>query len=214
MKTSTRADTAKGLAILAYAALVLPFLHAAAGSYDRYLVVNYALLLFVPLLIIFLVFREDPAAYGFARGDTRAALRLFLVLFVPTVVVLAIFARRPEFQRYYPINEAARYFRPELLHWEVAYNGFYMFCWEFFFRGFLLFGLRQMMGNRAIYLQAIAFGLMHWGKPAPEFYVSFLTGFVLGVVALRSRSFLPTFALHAASAISFDLFVLAWGGRL
>ena len=55
---------------------------------------------------------------------------------------------------------------------------------------------------------------MHWGKPMPEFYASFLTGYVLGFVSLRTRSFLPTFGLHAACAISFDLLVLAWGGKL
>ncbi len=215
MKSDRRADLLRAAVIAVYAAVVLPVAHSGIrGTYDRYLVVNYLLLFFAPLLLILLGFCQRPEEYGLAPGDTRAGWRLFLLLFVPTVLVLAVAARFPVFQRYYPINEYARYTWRDLLLWEVAYNGFYMFCWEFFFRGFLLFGLRRAIGNRALWIQALIFGAMHWGKPMPEFYVSFLTGAALGIVALRVRSFWPTFALHAACATSFDLCVLAWGGRL
>jgi membrane protease YdiL (CAAX protease family) len=199
----------------AYALVVLPYLHGLqTGSYERHLVINYLLLLFVPLLIVFFVFGEPPGKYGFRKGDARAAGRLFVLLFTPCLVVYVVAARMPAFQAYYPGYPPARFQAGELLFWEAAFNGFYMFCWEFFFRGFLLFALLPALGSGAVALQAALFGIMHWGKPMPEFYVSFLTGAGLGVVAWRTRSFLPTFALHAASAISFDLLVLAWGGRL
>ncbi len=215
MKNATRASILKAVAILLYAAVVLPFLRSGVpGSYDRYLVYNYIILFFVPLLLITAVFRDQPEEYAVGPGDWRAALRFFVLLYVPTLIGLAIAARWPAFQAYYPINKMAGYGRQEFLFWEVAYNGFYMFSWEFFFRGFLLFGLRPALGKGSLHFQAIVFGVMHWGKPMPEFFASFLTGYVLGIVALRTRTFLPTFALHAACAASFDFLVLAWGGRL
>ena len=61
---------------------------------------------------------------------------------------LVIAARWPVFQNYYPVNAAARVSHGELFLLE-AYNGLYMFCWEFFFRGFLLLGLRPALGMGA-----------------------------------------------------------------
>lgn len=201
--------------LLAYAIVVLPYLHShVSGSHERYLTVNYLLLFLVPMLLVMLGLRAAPESYGFGRGDAPAAWRLFWILFTPCLVVYVIAARFPVFQQYYPIYPPARFYAGELLYWETAYNTFYMFCWEFFFRGFLLFGLLPAFGTGAIWVQALLFGVMHWGKPLPEFYASFATGVALGLVALRTRSFLPTFGLHAASAVSFDLLVLAWSGRL
>ena len=42
--------------------------------------------------------------------------------------------------------------------------GFYMFCWEFFFRGFLLFGLQKSRLGAwgAVIVQALLFALLHW----------------------------------------------------
>lgn len=240
MKERTGFRAARAAVVVIYAALILPFVHSyirksyqtylniqywllptrvgqfgrVVEAFDRYLVVNYVLLLFLPLLILLLLFRHKVADYGFDLGDARAGRRLFVFFFVPTFVGLAVASHFDVFQSYYPIYEGARYQWRELVYWEIAYNGFYMFCWEFFFRGFLLFSLRPVLGNWAILAQALAFGAMHWGKPMPEFYASFATGIVLGFVALRCRSFLPTWALHTASAVSFDLLVLAWGGRL
>lgn len=216
-KVTRRAPIARSAMVLFYAAVVLPYLRlgtSTAAGYDRYLLVNLLLLLFGPLLLILLAFGQSLPDYALDRGDARVGARFFLILFPPALFVYIIAARHPLFYQYYPMYTPARFSLRELLYWEITYNTFYMFCWEFFFRGFLLFGLRPALGNHAIWVQALAFGVMHWGKPAPEFWVSFLTGLVLGLVALRSRSILPTWGLHAASAISFDLLALAWSGQL
>lgn len=49
---------------------------------------------------------------------------------------------------------------------------------------------------------------MHTGKPAPEVWGSILAGIVLGLVALRGRSFIPAAILHFAVAATLDLLVL------
>jgi membrane protease YdiL (CAAX protease family) len=84
----------------------------------------------------------------------------------------------------------------------------YMFCWEWFFRGFLLFGLAQGFGVvAAIGVQAILFGLAHAGKPAPEFWSSFLGGGALGVICWRERSFVPAFFVHALIQVVWSVMV-------
>lgn len=85
----------------------------------------------------------------------------------------------------------------------------YMFCWEWFFRGFLLFGSAQGFGViLAIILQAIGFGVAHSGKPTPEMWSAFAGGLVLGTLAWREKSFFPAFLIHALIHITWAVLVL------
>jgi len=84
----------------------------------------------------------------------------------------------------------------------------YMFCWEWCFRGFLLFGIAQGLGwIPAVALQATMFGLAHAGKPAPEFWSSFLGGGALGVICWREKSFVPAFFTHALVQVVWAIMV-------
>ena len=74
-------------------------------------------------------------------------------------------------------------------------------CEEAFFRGFLFNGLKQHLGATAtIVVSAVAFGLFHVvlsGGAAPERILpSTLMGLLLGWIAWRSGSVLPSMLLH------------------
>jgi len=73
----------------------------------------------------------------------------------------------------------------------------YLFCWEWFFRGFLLFGMAQgFTWPIAIVVQAVVFGFAHAGKPQVEMMGAFAGGAVLGVIAWRQKSFFTAFLTH------------------
>lgn len=94
--------------------------------------------------------------------------------------------------------------------WAVVLStlALYMFCWEWCFRGFLLFGMAQGFGPVvAIAVQATMFGLAHAGKPAPEFWSSFAGGGALGVICWREKSFVPAFFVHALIQIVWSVMV-------
>jgi membrane protease YdiL (CAAX protease family) len=104
-----------------------------------------------------------------------------------------------------------------LLYYEVV-MGLYFFCWEFFFRGFLLFGFAK--GKRvgllaAIILQTIPFTLLHWSlspgasKPLAETLGAALGGPLLGYLALRTRSFYYGYLIHWLMAATLDILVAA-----
>jgi CAAX protease family protein len=184
--------------------------------YDEpFLVFNAIVLLWLPLLFIFWGLRREPGEFGFCRVSERSAWRWALACFLvmAPVVIGAAFSRwlGPEFQATYPLRRAVRADLRMLLYFELCY-GFYFFCWEWFFRGFLLFGLWRGFGAWAILLQAIPFGLLHWGKPPAEFAGSFIAGIALALLALRARSFLPCFALHWAVATTMDFASLTAAG--
>lgn len=102
-----------------------------------------------------------------------------------------------------PVSDAASW------AWLIGTLIVYMLCWEWFFRGFLLFTLAQGVGFAlAIALQAVAFGLAHWGKPPLEMASSFVGGLVLGIVAWREKSFVPAFVAHALIHIEWAILVL------
>jgi membrane protease YdiL (CAAX protease family) len=85
----------------------------------------------------------------------------------------------------------------------------YMFCWEWFFRGFLLFGMAQgFTVIPAVILQTVIFGLAHTGKSDVEMYSSFAGGLLLGVICWREKSFLPAFFAHVLVHVTWAVFLL------
>jgi len=203
------------IVVLLFGAAVLVLLfrfNRLPQSYERYLVGNMAGLLWVPMLTVFFILREQADGYGFRPAADRGVWIWVLALVLLALAGESIVARWPRYQGYYPMYRQFGLGSPNatdirlLLYFELTY-GMYLFCWEFFFRGYMLFGMARTLGWAAIIVQAIPFGVMHYGKP--EFLFSFIGGIVLGILAYRSRSFLPAFVLHWAASVGLDLLVLA-----
>lgn len=193
--------------------------------YDTFLIGNVLALFFVPIVTIILM-GEEPSDFGLAFGEFRRVRLAVVLLFVGLLFLLIPMSRVQRFQEYYPLFKQFQHYpifdrymhvhsfgrfaessMQALIYGWISY-GFYMFCWEFFFRGYLLFGMVRTIGWSAVLVQSIAFGLLHWGKPMPEFLASFPAGIILGFLALKAKSFLPGFVLHWAAVITFDILVL------
>jgi membrane protease YdiL (CAAX protease family) len=158
------------------------------------------LYLVVPLLIILLIFRENPLRYGLAPGRWREGL----VWTVGGVLLMAgvawLFLRLSGFRAYYVDYYAVR--NPGGDFWGgVGLSGLQMFAWEFLFRGFLLFALADLFGPYAVWIQAVPFAMAHFGKPEWETYSSIVGGVLSGWVAYRVGSFFPSWIIHWALAI-------------
>lgn len=193
-------------------------------SYEYYILGNLTALFFAPMMMIIFLFGNDPSEFGFCIGQSKRVLWITVVMFAALFIVLVPASRLGDFQNSYPVfrmfasfKNAGRFmsdgqflmnrdFTPLIYGW--ASYGLYMFCWEFFFRGYLLFGLAKTIKWPAVIVQAIPFALLHLGKPASEVIMSFPAGIILGILALRAKSFVPAFALHWAASIAFDILVL------
>ena len=197
--------------------------HSYAYSYNQYLVGNIMGLLWIPMLSVFSM-GESPEKFGFAAGWSKRTGVVLAVLFAVLAILMLGAARMHSFQSYYPIFRRYPEFvgvfgqypkanpfvgAPLLMLYAEASYGMYLFCWEFFFRGYLLFGLARSIGWWAIIVQALAFGFLHWGKPPVELIGSFGAGVILGIIALRAKSFVPCFAIHWAVSVTFDLMIVA-----
>ncbi len=145
--------------------------------------------LVIPLLVIALVFRDRPAEYGLTLGDWRIGLKWTVIFAVIGAPLLILAARTPAMIEYYDRFPAG-------LARLIPTAALDLIGWEFFFRGFLLFGLLRLMGPTAVVAQAVPFALAHLGKPEAETLTTIFGGILFGWLAWRSRSMLYPFLLH------------------
>ncbi len=147
---------------------------------------------------------------GGGLGDRRFG-SIFVVVTLPLVVlpIAYISSAMPEIMAEYPMARVL-FSRPDMIVWyELAYILIYYTVWEFYFRGFLLFGLERSFGGvNAILIQTISSALVHIGKPEGELMGAIVVGVVFGALALRTRSFWYGFIIHASLGVLVDLFVL------
>ena len=167
-------------------------------------------LLLLPVLVIRFGIKDRIRDYGFHLTHGRLGWGFVLggwLLMLPLIALVLQFV--PAFQQKYPLSDVAGTNWKVFIAYEISY-GVYMFCWEFFFRGFMLFGLEKRFGNYSILIQTIPFVVKHTTKPFTEAVGSIVTGIVLGVLALETRSFLYGAAVHWLVAMSMDVLALAW----
>ena len=145
------------------------------------------LYLLIPLLIIFLLFRENPKEYGFSLGDWKLGLAytvLGILFMAPVIYFLG--SRDPNMKAYY------ERFLPGL-PWTTFLD---LIGWEFFFRGWILFAYVRKFGHEALWLQAVPFAIAHITKPEIETLSTIFGGFAFGWVAYRTKSFVWPFLIH------------------
>ena len=169
------------------------------------------LYLTLPLLIILLIYRENPLKYGLSPGRWREGLLWTaggVVLMFGVAWLLAYLAEfRVYYAGYYPARDPGG---GGAYTWrDVGLSGLQMFAWEFLFRGFLLFALADLFGPYAIWIQVVPFALAHFGKPELETYLSIPGGVLSGWIAYRVGSFYPAWLIHWALAAGLGWLVMS-----
>lgn len=158
----------------------------------------------LPFLSIKLIFREKLSEYGFTLGDKKFGIISFMIFFLVMLVIVWIISGSQLFASAYPqggprVRESLSIF----LFYEFCVL-IYMFGWEFFWRGYVLFGLEKKFGYYSVFIQMIPFFILHKGKPELELFASIFAGLILGIQALRSRSFIYSWILHWFVMVSID----------
>jgi len=159
---------------------------------------------FSPIVPMFL-FKNKPADYGIDIGNFKVWIKdLVIFLWIMLIILLIVF-KFTRFKSTYPLSLTARLGLRNFFIYE-AVQLFHMMGWEFFFRGFMLFGLAKKIDkNLAILIQTIPFAILHYRKPPLEAYGSIFAGIFLGIIAIRGKSFLPCAILHFLVALFADI---------
>lgn len=164
----------------------------------------------LPALVVKLVLRENLVDYGIARKGLLKGLKTYGILFLVMLPLIVFFSYNAHFQDTYPFFKVAKggtFDWGRFLTWELVYALQFLGV-EFFFRGFILHGLKKHTGHFAIAAMVIPYCMIHFGKPMPEAIGSIVAGYVLGHLSLKSNNIFPGMLLHISVAYTMDLLSL------
>ena len=150
-------------------------------------------------------FMNKTERFGLRIGNIKNWIIDLIVSYIIILVLILIFARGPAFMRTYPLYKPAAHDILLFVQFELSML-VYMFGWEFLFRGYYLFSIKnEIPVTAAVIVQMIPFAFLHIGKPELEAYGSVLAGIVLGIFAIRANSFLPCAILHFLASFTMDI---------
>ena len=172
-------------------------------------------LLVIPAAVVALVLRRPLADFGLRTRGILPHLRLYLALLglITPAVVIASYTQ--PFQATYPFYRLApgEPLWPNFWLWELLYASQFVGI-EFFFRGFLVHGLKRRMGYAAVWVSLVPYTMIDFEKPLAECLGAILAGWMLGTLSLRTGSMWWGAAIHTVVAWGMDLLSLAHQGRL
>lgn len=158
----------------------------------------------LPIFVIKVVFKERLADYGLKReqffGYFKVYVSVFLIIF--PLIVIASFTQQFQstYPFYFPLDDE---FVPYYLIWEVFYV-IQFFALEFFFRGFMVHGLKKDMGVTSVFVMVIPYCMIHFDKPLAECIGSIAAGIFLGLMSYKTKSIWMGTLLHTAAAVSMN----------
>jgi len=160
----------------------------------------------IPLVVILLMPGERLRDYNL-RFKGGKSLLLYLAMFLAFLPVVIAASHSASFRHTYPFYRLANRSHFDLWTWEALYAAQFISL-EFFFRGFLLQGLRRAFGANAIFVMMIPYCMIHYGKPMMETWGAILAGLLLGTLAMRTRSIWGGVLIHIGVATTMDVLAL------
>ena len=140
------------------------------------------------------------------RGFFRH-LWIYVLMFLAISPFVYVASTLPSFRDTYPFYRLANRTAFDFWAWQALYAAQFLSL-EFFFRGFLLEGLRRTMGANAIFVMIVPYCMIHYGKPLPETLGAIGAGLILGTMAMRTRSIWGGVLIHVGVAVSMDFMAL------
>jgi membrane protease YdiL (CAAX protease family) len=203
---------------LAFALMVTVFHHRSLRrkhdelrAFLLYFAAFFLLFLAAPLALI-MISAVDPAAFLRSAGLTfgRSGRGLALMAAAVPVCLAAAFigSHDPAMREQYPFAKTACRTPATFAAYEAAYLVLYYLPWEFLYRGLLFLALLPALGLApALAIQTIVSTIHHFGHPDSEIWAAGAAGFIFGLVAWFTGSFLYTVFIHALVGMANDTFL-------
>ena len=150
-------------------------------------------------------------------GLKRSAkyLRVYALIYVLLLPMFLLVSFTPQFLSYYPkmyitnFDGALRWERWQLIGlFETFYANDFIGV-EGMFRGALVIGLARWLGCRAVLPMALTYMCIHLGKPDLELCSSVIGGYILGILAWRTRHLWGGIIIHLGIAMFFEVVGIA-----
>ena len=161
----------------------------------------------LPMIVLALLPGERIRDYNLSFKGFTDHWWIYAVMFALILPVVFIASTTPAFRNTYPFYRMANRSQFDLWTWEALYAAQFISL-EFFFRGFLLQGLRRALGSNAIFVMIVPYCMIHYGKPMPETFGAIFAGLILGTFAMRTKSIWGGAMIHIGVAITMDVLAL------
>jgi hypothetical protein len=161
----------------------------------------------LPLFLFYRFVDRQPSSF-YGMVPKRKGLVLYTLLLALMIPLITIASFQPDFLASYPTykdTNSNEFFNvPEwitALVYELCY-GWDFVPTELMFRGFLVIGMSRVLGRGALLPMVVWYCCIHFGRPLGEAVSSIFGGYLLGVLALSTRSIWGGLLIHIG---------IAWG---
>jgi membrane protease YdiL (CAAX protease family) len=161
----------------------------------------------IPMVVLACLPGERIRDYHVSPRGFFKHLWVYAVLFAAVLPAVLAASTTDAFRHTYPFYRMANRSYPDLVLWELLY-ALQFLSLEFFFRGFILHGLRRALGSNAIFVMLVPYCMIHYGKPLPETLGAIGAGLILGTLAMRTRSIWGGVLIHIGVAATMDVLAL------
>ncbi len=166
--------------------------------------------LLIPVILFkYFIDRQRPDLYGLTlRGFEWKPYAIMLLIMLPLIIWASF---QPSFLKAYPRYKAGlaeQYLQISHALSYAIFEPLYAMRFisvEVFFRGFLVLGLYRFLGPSALMPMVTLYAFWHFGKPMGEALGSIFGGYILGVIALRSKSIFGGILIHIGVAMLMEL---------
>jgi membrane protease YdiL (CAAX protease family) len=152
-------------------------------AFDRFFI-----FLLIPILVILISGKKPLKDYGFQLGDWKAGLVITAVSILIMAPILWFITKSD--------SAMIDYYSSRYSSSMIGLVFLDLIGWEFLFRGWILFGYAEEFGDNALWIQAVPFAIAHIGKPEIETLSTIFGGFLFGLIAWKTKSFLYPFLIH------------------
>jgi membrane protease YdiL (CAAX protease family) len=163
--------------------------------------------LLLPMLVVICMPGERLRDYHLSLRGFWKHLWIYVALFACVLPIVVLASTTPAFRETYPFYRLANRSYFDLGAWECMYAAQFVSL-EFFFRGFLLNGLRRAFGANAIFVMIVPYCMIHYHKPMPETLGAIGAGLILGTLAMRTKSLWGGVLIHIGVATTMDVLAL------
>jgi membrane protease YdiL (CAAX protease family) len=161
----------------------------------------------IPMAVLACLPGERIADYHVSPRGFWKHLWIYGAMFGAVLPAVLVASTTTAFRHTYPFYRIANRSYGDLAMWEGLYAAQFL-ALEFFFRGFILQGLRRALGANAIFVMLVPYCMIHYGKPLPETLGAIGAGLILGTLAMRTRSIWGGVLIHVGVATTMDVLAL------
>lgn len=190
-----------------------------AESYFIGRCVNWAskfFLVAVPLLLLYPLIEKDQERNFYGLSMKKFDPRPYLFMLAIAAIFIWIGSYLGDIREYYPryLNSGPALYlasNPNVSEgwlvtiFELCYGSSFISV-EVMFRGFLIFAFARTLGGYAVLPMIVTYAFLHFGKPLGETISSVFGGYILGIIAYKSRNVWGGIFIHMGVAWLMELF--------